>query len=545
MPGRNRTNKPNVAHFGPKFPCNSGGLNPSPQRLVEDIGRRLEAERLSRPGVQLRCDLVEPGLADQVEVGPFRQVLAEEAVRVLVRAALPGATRVAEVDLDVGGDGELGVLGHPQAAIPGQRGAQLLRQTRDLTAERSDDRAGVLAADGDEDDEAGLALDQGRDLAVAAAGEQVAFPVARDRPVGRLRWALPDRDGAEDLSLAAVAAAGAPRPADRARPTQVLEQLALQGAAGLDEPGQVDRLVRHPHSLVLGVVRPQPTGDLLGRPVGGQLRGHERRQGRLTRELAVLRSPATLPGSPLCLGGTVAASAAVAVELARDRRRRSSEPGRDRPRRSAGGDAARDLLPLGQCQGKPAAPPLGRRQTATLPDLRIDRPRPPIERPPDLADRLTPSPALPQLLALLGRIPPAPPRHRNTSQLDSCPMLGRGVETAACYLESETLRGVDFDRLFAGLFAAELLVPPDGFAPLELRLRLADVRGELGFLLRQVRFELGEGRLAGLDLVGAQIDVCVQDGLALVDLALALVELADPVADRFLHRRQALLPALL
>src|SRR6266536_5775883 len=147
-------------------------------------------------------------------------------------------------------------------------------------------------------------------------------------------------------------------------------------AAGLDEQGQVDRLVRHPHSLVLGVVRPQPTGDLLGRPVGGQLRGHERRQGRLTRELAVLRSPATLPGSPLCLGGTVAASAAVAVELARDRRRRSSEPGRDRPRRSAGGDAARDLLPLGQCQGKPAAPPLGRRQTATLPDLRIDRPGP-------------------------------------------------------------------------------------------------------------------------------------------------------------------------
>src|SRR5205085_9171599 len=106
---------------------NGGGLSPSTQRLVEDIRRRLEAERLSRPGVQLGCDLVEPGLADQVEVGPFRQVLAKETVRVLVRAALPGATRVAEVELDVGGDGELGVLGHLQAAIPGQRGAQLVR----------------------------------------------------------------------------------------------------------------------------------------------------------------------------------------------------------------------------------------------------------------------------------------------------------------------------------------------------------------------------------------------------------------------------------
>jgi hypothetical protein len=40
-----------------------------------------------------------------------------------------------------------------------------------------------------------------------------------------------------------------------------------------------------------------------------------------------------------------------------------------------------------------------------------------------------------------------------------------------------------------------------GFAVLELRLRLADVDGELGFLLGQVRLELGERRLAGLDLV--------------------------------------------
>ena len=90
-----------------------------------------------------------------------------------------------------------------------------------------------------------------------------------------------------------------------------------------------------------------------------------------------------------------------------------------------------------------------------------------------------------------------------------------------------------------------MLVPPDGFAALELGLRLADVGGELGFLLRQVRLELGKGRLAGLDLVGAQVDVGIQAGLALVDLALALVELADPVADRLLHRGKALLPPLL
>src|SRR5436305_1020380 len=50
------------------------------------------------------------------------------------------------------------------------------------------------------------------------------------------------------------------------------------------------------------------------------------------------------------------------------------------------------------------------------------------------------------------------------------------------------LRGVYFDGLAVGLFAAELFVPPDGLAALELRLRLADVGGELGFLLGPVRF---------------------------------------------------------
>src|SRR5262249_3919260 len=88
------------------------------------------------------------------------------------------------------------------------------------------------------------------------------------------------------------------------------------------------------------------------------------------------------------------------------------------------------------------------------------------------------------------------------------------------------------------LVTAELLVPPDGFAPLELGLRLADVGRELGFLLRQVRLELRKRRLSDLDLVRSEVDVRVESGLALLDLRLALVELADAVADRILHPRE-------
>src|SRR5207247_5970852 len=60
-----------------------------------------------------------------------------------------------------------------------------------------------------------------------------------------------------------------------------------------------------------------------------------------------------------------------------------------------------------------------------------------------------------------------------------------------------------------------------------------------------VRFELGEGRLADLDLVGAKVDVGVEGCLALVDLPLPLVELADSVADRLFHRREPLFAPIL
>ena len=67
------------------------------------------------------------------EVGAFGEVLAEQAVGVLVGAALPGAVRVAEVDLDQPAvDPELGVLRHLRSLVPGQRPAELLGQRADL-----------------------------------------------------------------------------------------------------------------------------------------------------------------------------------------------------------------------------------------------------------------------------------------------------------------------------------------------------------------------------------------------------------------------------
>ena len=66
------------------------------------------------------------------EVGALGEVLAEQAVGVLVGAALPGRVRVAEVDRQVGGDGDLGVPGQLDALVPGQRAAQRGGQGGDL-----------------------------------------------------------------------------------------------------------------------------------------------------------------------------------------------------------------------------------------------------------------------------------------------------------------------------------------------------------------------------------------------------------------------------
>ena len=44
----------------------------------------------------------------------------------------------------------------------------------------------------------GLTLDQGGDLAVIAAEEEIPFPVAGHRTILRLRWPLTDRDRIED-----------------------------------------------------------------------------------------------------------------------------------------------------------------------------------------------------------------------------------------------------------------------------------------------------------------------------------------------------------
>src|SRR3954470_17886337 len=100
----------------------------------------LQANVFARTAVQLRGDRVELGLAAPGEVAALRPVLAQAAVRVLVRTALPWRVRVAEVDLDAGRDRERLGRRHPAALVPGQGAREVGGQCRDPLAQRVDDR---------------------------------------------------------------------------------------------------------------------------------------------------------------------------------------------------------------------------------------------------------------------------------------------------------------------------------------------------------------------------------------------------------------------
>ena len=80
----------------------------------------MEAERLARPLVQLSRDRVELKLLETRDIHALGHVLPEQTIRVLVAFALPRALWITEVDLDVGGHGELLVRMHLRPSIPGQ-----------------------------------------------------------------------------------------------------------------------------------------------------------------------------------------------------------------------------------------------------------------------------------------------------------------------------------------------------------------------------------------------------------------------------------------
>ena len=203
------------------------------------------------------------------QVGALGEVLAQQPVGVLVAAALPGRVRVAEVDLQVRGHGELR-RGWP-SPCPGPRSATGAARRAASRSSRSS-RAATASApcpagQVQQHHEPGGALHQRADRRLAGPRPTIRSPsqcpgTARSSAsAGRsLMITMPG-------DLPAPLAVLAPRPAQRPPGPQARRQLPAQRPAALHVERLVDRLVRHPHLRIVRELPPQPSRDLLRRPV--------------------------------------------------------------------------------------------------------------------------------------------------------------------------------------------------------------------------------------------------------------------------------------
>lgn len=81
------------------------------QDLVERFGGSFPSERLAGSGIECMRDRIQFLSTVLAEIGAFREVLSQQAVRVLVCAALPRALRIAKVNLKASVDLQPGMLG--------------------------------------------------------------------------------------------------------------------------------------------------------------------------------------------------------------------------------------------------------------------------------------------------------------------------------------------------------------------------------------------------------------------------------------------------
>ncbi|MCP2202413.1 hypothetical protein LX90_006128 [Lentzea flava] len=182
---------------------------------------------------------------------------------------------------------------------------------------------------------AGGAFDQGADRGrTVLADDQIAFPVAGDRPVlGRGGPFADHHHRAEEPRLAPVrVAAGF---AHGAAGAQRAGQFTAQLATSLDIEGLVDRLVDHVPLRPVGMLPSQHRRDLLGTAFTAQMILHDAMQLGIGRELAGLGPwPAGIGTSLRGVGPVLAvARMAVAADLPADRGRAAAQLGRDLPDR--------------------------------------------------------------------------------------------------------------------------------------------------------------------------------------------------------------------
>ena len=161
----------------------------------KQFGRTLPLEALARSGVELPSDGIEFGLGESRQVGALGEILPEQAVGVLVDAALPRAVRIGEVDIDPGHFREPFVLRHLAPLIVSQGESTLRIDAVKDGSETGDSGVSGCVVHFCQGHEQRGSFHQGADgRRVASPFDQITLPVSGNDALGDFRGAHMDAD---------------------------------------------------------------------------------------------------------------------------------------------------------------------------------------------------------------------------------------------------------------------------------------------------------------------------------------------------------------
>lgn len=243
--------------------------------FAHDFDRALEIEAFAWTHVQLQGYGIQLLLAVYRQVRALGQVLADQAIDVLVAAALPGAVRVAKVDRHPRLLSDFGVPRHLPALVIGHALAHRQRHAIERRAEAFHRRGRRRIVHFHQHQIAAGALNPGAyRRGVGLALDQIAFPMARHQAVFDLRRAHMDADHIGNLA--------APIHTPRARSARclALAQTDDQFLAQLTDRQGIDRVIDRLATDV-GITQAgyvhvaQLAGNLLGRQTLSQHMNHQ------------------------------------------------------------------------------------------------------------------------------------------------------------------------------------------------------------------------------------------------------------------------------
>ncbi len=230
----------------------------SEDRLVVDLMGSAEAEAFSGTMIKDACDLIAASLGEVSQRGAFGQILTDEAVGVLVGAALPGMVRSSEVDGGAKLPFDFLVAVELGTVVRGDRVDRSRLPREEL------DEAGVRVLDGGARQgpnahEAALALDDRYDAGLTLTVDGVGLPVAAAAA------AVHDRRPRANHALAGEPPAAVVATIALSPPLAGTPEVTPERAPILLIPPdvQIDDLMAH-HGEPLAS---SPTDDLLGTPL--------------------------------------------------------------------------------------------------------------------------------------------------------------------------------------------------------------------------------------------------------------------------------------